>query len=215
MRAASCCLLLCGLLSVGCDDGSSGGEPTPDVTATDAAATDAAATDVSVVDVPLVGEGGDADRGVEPGVCSPEALGLVGEAVPFTSLSVDCGDVEREERRAEVGEPAGPKVTVVTSAEDLLELLECPDGEVGVDFTASRVAVIQGYNIFPIRPVQWAVGVEGTIWVDLTSASYSSGIELLPEPYISMVTLPAGDEPVQTQYCEIPHDGPELPSFPE
>ena len=106
-------------------------------------------------------------------------------------------------------------MTVVTSAEELLTLLDCPDGEVSVDFAASRVAVIQGNNVFPVRPAQWAVDVDGTIWVDLTSEASSSGIEPLPEPYSSLVALPAGDAPVQAQYCEIPYDGPDFPSAPE
>ena len=53
--------------------------------------------------------------------------------------------------------------------------------------------------------------IDGVLWVDLTTELYSSGIELLAEPYGHALTIDAGDSPVQLQECVIPYDGREVP----
>ena len=140
--------------------------------------------------------------------CSPEALGLEGTPVDFTVLTLTCAEGDPEPEPAEGAEPE--PLVIATSAEALAEALgPCTTSEVG--FETQRVAVIRGWSENAPDEPTWVLDVDGTIHIEVTVQPFSSGIEVLPEPYTLAIALPAGDTPVTADPCHIPYEGPEVP----
>ena len=147
----------------------------------------------------------------EPEPCSPEAQGLSGTPVGHASWTLypDCSwhfdDLDDN--------TAGAVVTVATSAEDFAALFDCagdkPEGV--LDYSKSRMVLIRGLAEIEPRPPNWVLEIDGVVWVDLTTQMYSSGIELVGEPYAHALSMEAGETPVQAQECVIPYEGDEMP----
>ena len=143
-----------------------------------------------------------------PAPCSPEALGLEGTPVDFTVLTLTCEEGDPEPEPAEGAEPES--LVIATSIEALAEAVApCTASE--VDFETQRVAVIRGYSENTPDNPSWVLDVAGTLHIEVTFQPFSSGIEVLSEPYTLAVALPAGDAPITAQECRIPYEGPEVP----
>jgi len=150
-------------------------------------------------------DGGDGNQGPAP--CSPESQGISGTAVEYKMVPMPAGC---ETTFDEQTDPALPTVSFAISAEELLAVFNCNGAtpDIDVDFSKSRVAIIQGVHEHDSNKSQtlWVIESNGAITVDLTFDGYCSGMAPGPIPYISMVALPVGDTPVSGKICYLPSD---------
>ena len=152
--------------------------------------------------------------GPEP--CSPEAQGLDGTPVEYSVSDESWWELYEGCTWAMddlIDDESGPQVMIAQSAEEFDALVTCEGDKPQNPFddSQSRMVIIRGLAEIAPRSPTWVLEIDGVLWVDLTTELYSSGIELLAEPYGHALTIDAGDSPVQLQECVIPYDGREVP----